>query len=131
MHCELDMEKVVNFLIIGLGGFLGSAMRYGVSLVVQGGSFPIKTLSVNVIGALLMGCIVSYFTKNEMIGSPLFLFLTVGMCGGFTTFSAFSMELFEMIRVGNYYFALLYVALSVVLSLAATVCGYYLIKYIN
>lgn len=116
---------------MGLGGFLGSMARYGVSLLfMRTGVLPFHTLTVNVIGGWMIGCAFSYFSKIGMVGSPLFLLLVVGVCGGFTTFSTFSLELFNLLRDGSGSVALLYVTLSVVLSLAGTVLGYYLIKFI-
>lgn len=126
----MDSIKIINFLLVGLGGFLGSVARFGISLAMRGGSFPVATLMVNTIGGFMIGCTFSYFSKHEMVGSPLFLLLTVGICGGFTTFSTFSLELFNMVKGGNLSVALLYGVSSVVLSLVGTVLGYYLIKYI-
>lgn len=127
----MEITKLINFLLVGLGGFIGSMARYGVSLVLtHRGILPFHTLTVNVIGGLIIGCLFSCFSKNGMVGSPLFLLLVVGVCGGFTTFSTFSLELFNMVKDGNNSIALLYILLSVVLSLIGTVMGYYLIKFI-
>lgn len=127
---RMESIKIINFLLVGLGGFIGSVMRYGVSLVMRGGTLPYATLIVNTVGAFIIGCLFSYFTRSGMVGSPFFLLLSVEICGGFTTFSTFSLELFNMLRVGDIGVALLYLSASVILSLTATVLGYYLIKYI-
>lgn len=125
----MDHIKIINFLFVGLGGFVGSAARYGISLAMRGGSFPMATLMVNTIGGFMIGCAFSYFSKHGLVGSPLSLLFMVGICGGFTTFSTFSLELFNMVKEGSLSVALLYGGCSVVLSLGATVLGYYLIKY--
>ncbi|MEG0500163.1 MAG: fluoride efflux transporter CrcB [Rikenellaceae bacterium] len=126
----MESIKIINFLLVGFGGFLGSVIRYGVSLLMRGGTSPSATLLVNTIGGFMIGCAFHYFSRNDMVGSPLFLFFVVGICGGFTTFSTFSLELFNIVRAGNLSVAILYLAASVILSLAATILGYYLIKYI-
>lgn len=105
-----------NIFIVGLGGFLGAIARYGLSLAIprqEPSSFPISTLLVNLIGSLLIGLIFGFFAKHEFVNEKLLLFLTIGVCGSFTTFSTFSMDNFQMITQGKWFFALIYTFLSV------------------
>ena len=109
---------------IALGGAVGSVTRYGVgSLFDRGeGAFPVGTLIVNVAGCLLLGFLVRYFTPSSM-SAELRAGLTIGFCGGFTTFSTFSLETIRLAESGNWQRAALYVLASVVLSLAALAAG--------
>ena len=115
----------MTILAIALGGAGGSVLRYLLGGMVQRAAhagFPFGTLTVNVIGCLLIGIIVQYYTNLEP-SSVVRGFLIVGFCGGFTTFSAFSSETIGLLDGGNYARAALYVALSVALCLIATSTG--------
>jgi CrcB protein len=118
------MERL---LIVGLGGALGSMARYGVGLVAArlfpGATWPWATLSVNVIGGLMMGLLVGWLAQRGQGGESLRLFAAVGLLGGFTTFSAFSLETVLMIERRQFGLAAAYVALSVVLACAALFLG--------
>lgn len=109
---------------IALGGAAGSVARYGIgSLFDRGeGAFPIGTLIVNIAGSLLLGFLVRWFTDSTM-SNELRAGLTVGFCGGFTTFSTFSLETIRMTDSGNWQRAAVYVLASVVLSLVALAAG--------
>ncbi len=115
----------VNIGWVGLGGALGSILRYGVGVFMAGtalgtaGRFPLATLLVNVAGSLLIGILFRYAEH----GSSAHLLGVVGFCGGFTTFSAFSIESLRMLKNGQTGLALLYVAVSVLLCLGATMLG--------
>ena len=87
-------EIIKNIAVVGTGSFIGGAARYLVSLVMKGISkgFPWATLTVNVLGCFLIGLLWGYFSRGASEGSSWALFLTVGVCGGFTTFSTFSKE---------------------------------------
>lgn len=78
-----------NFLMVGLGGALGSLLRYGISVYVQIPTFPLATLCVNIIGTFTLGLLTGYFTKRNR-SVP--LLLGTGLCGGFTTMSTFTAE---------------------------------------
>ena len=114
------MTKV---LLVALGGALGSVARYGVGMAaarVFGAAFPWGTLIVNVVGGLAMGVL---FARAGPAQESLHLFLGVGLLGGFTTFSAFSLESFRLLEQGPAP-AALYVAASLVLSIGACWLGY-------
>ena len=106
-----------NCLVVGAGGFLGSVARYLMGLI------PVPTIGINIIGAFLIGVISAYALRDIQFDPRLLLFLRVGICGGFTTFSTFSLDAVEMLRNGAYLSAVLYMILSVVLCLVATVGG--------
>lgn len=115
----------MTILAIAFGGAGGSVLRYLLGGIVQRSAhsgFPYGTLTVNVIGCLIIGILVQLFMNLEP--SPTVRgFLVVGFCGGFTTFSAFSNEAIGLLYGGSYAKAVLYVSLSVALCLAATAAG--------
>ncbi len=112
---------MLNCLLVGLGGFIGAVLRYLISLipVKNPESFPIHTFIINVAGAFAIGCIAFAASKNENIDPKLLLFLKVGICGGFTTFSTFSLETAELIKSGSIAIALIYISASIILSVLA------------
>ena len=112
---------MLNCLAVGLGGFLGSVLRYLLSLVPldRSGSFPVNTLLTNVLGAFAIGLIAAALRRNGGLDPRLVLFLKTGVCGGFTTFSTFALETGGLLQSGRYLPAALYVLLSLGLSLAA------------
>lgn len=112
---------------IALGGALGGAARFLVSRAAQEWTalaFPIGTLIVNVLGALVLGFFVRFSMETPAVSPEMRAFLTTGLCGGFTTFSAFSYETVAQIEDGNYRRAALYVAASVIGSLVAVYAGF-------
>jgi CrcB protein len=115
----------MTLLAIALGGAGGSVLRYLLGGVVQRAThsgFPYGTLTVNIIGCLVIGVLVQHFMNLEP--SPALRgLLVVGFCGGFTTFSAFSNEAIGLVYGGAYAKAILYIALSVTLCVAATATG--------
>lgn len=112
---------MLNCFAVGLGGFIGAVIRYlmGLIPVKNPDSFPINTFIINILGAFAIGCIACAMAKNENIDSRLILFLKVGICGGFTTFSTFSLETAELIKGGSVLTAVIYVALSVIFGVLA------------
>jgi fluoride exporter len=117
-----------NVLIVGFGGCVGSILRYLVSGWIQGvcaGSFfPYGTLTVNMVGCLLIGFIGGLADHAELLSPPVRLFLMVGILGGFTTFSSFSYETVAMLRDRALPAAAGYVGLHLAVGLTATVIGY-------
>ena len=112
-------------LVIGLGSFIGGILRYGMAQWIQSrflSAYPFGTLSVNLLGCLLIGIVYGLSEKGNL--SPEWrLFLATGLLGGFTTFSAFSNETVSMLREGQFSPAILYVVASVVLGILATFLG--------
>jgi len=106
---------------VALGGAIGAAARYGVGVAFARPGFPVGVLSVNIIGSFLMGLAVVYLGQ-KMLGH-LNPFLMTGILGGFTTFSAFSLEAYTMFERGEVAQAAIYVTLSVVLSIGALIAG--------
>jgi CrcB protein len=119
------MTGWMNLLWVGLGGFVGSVLRYGTGIVATAwvgdrlGRFPWTTLVINVVGSLLIG----WLLRAVEQGSVQHLLGVVGFCGGFTTFSTFSLESVRLLREGHTSTALLYIGLSLVLCLGATIIG--------
>lgn len=112
---------MLNCLAVGIGGFLGSICRYLVGLIPMKDSsgFPYKTFAINVLGAFVLGCISAYAAKNSNVSPRLILFLKVGVCGGFTTFSTFAYESSSLFSGGRSMIAVLYVILSITAGILA------------
>ena len=119
-------EVIKSILIVGAGSFLGGSARYSISLLVQnpGKGFPWATLAANLIGCLLIGILWGWFSRNSNDGSNWALFMTVGFCGGFTTFSTFSKEALMMLQSGNFWCFAGYVVLSVLAGIALVALGF-------
>ncbi len=118
---------------IGLGSFLGGIARFLLSRWFQGlflSSFPYGTLLVNVLGSFLIGSFYGIFNRLPIIDSQFRMFLTVGFCGGFTTFSTFANENILFLRDANFYYFFLYIFMSLFLCLIATYLGYVITKLI-
>lgn len=118
-----------DLLLVGAGGALGSMLRYGGNLLhlYDGKSFPVTTFLINIIGSFVIGLVIGYSFKNGSSASWK-LFLATGICGGFTTFSAFSFENLSLLQNGKIFLSLLYVVSSVVLGIAAAWLGYKIIN---
>ncbi len=107
-------------LLIGTGGFIGSILRYSVYVFLQRfftTPLPIGTLVVNVVGSFIIGIVYVLSEQKGLLTPELRTFLTVGFCGGFTTFSSFAYENFALLNSQNFLFSALYTALSLILSL--------------
>lgn len=119
------------FLITGAGGFFGSGLRYLAQRLVPivfPASFPLGTLMINVVGSLMIGIIYAVGEKSSILSPEMRIFLAVGICGGFTTFSTFSLDSFSLLRSGEYLYFSIYVIATLILSLIATIAGIWLIK---
>jgi CrcB protein len=120
-------------LFIGSGSFLGGIARYLTSRAVQGSmasSFPYGTFVVNLLGCLLIGVIFGLTERTNWINDEWRIFLTVGFCGGFTTFSTFANENMALLRDGNLLHFALYTGLSVFLGLTAVYFGNAITKFL-
>jgi CrcB protein len=114
------------YFIIFLGAGIGGALRHGVNVGAArlfGGGFPFGTLIVNIAGSFLMGALAGYFAFRPGIGQHMRLFLTTGILGGFTTFSAFSLDSALLMERHSYVLAAAYIAGSVFASLVALFAG--------
>ena len=123
-----------NYLLVALGAACGGALRYWVSGLVQRLiplGLPVGTLTVNTIGSFALGFFIFYFDTLELMAPGVKLMLTVGVCGGFTTFSTFSFETVNLLRDSEYLPAVLNVSLNVFVTLAAVVLAYFLAKILS
>ncbi|PKP12825.1 MAG: fluoride efflux transporter CrcB [Bacteroidetes bacterium HGW-Bacteroidetes-3] len=119
-------------LLIGTGSFIGGVLRYSISQFIQTkflSTFPFGTLGINIIGCFTIGFVFALSERTNM--SPeMRLFLATGICGGFTTFSAFSNETFSLMRDGQLFYASAYITSSILFGVFATFIGYSLLKLI-
>jgi CrcB protein len=122
----------VHYLIVFVGGGIGAALRHGVNraaFAYLGPGFPHGTLIVNVAGGLLMGVLAGLFLIKTGVSHDLRLFLTTGVLGGFTTFSAFSLDAALMWQRGDYGPLALYIVCSVLLSIGALFAGMAIVRW--
>ena len=116
-----------HLLLVGLGGFIGSVARFLVSKLNLSWHFfsiPMGTLTVNVLGSFIIGILVGISVKSDLISTDLRVFLMVGFCGGFTTFSSFSSENLMLMQNGQVFTVLIYTSLSILLRFLAVYLGY-------
>jgi CrcB protein len=121
----------MGFLIVFFGGGLGAALRHGVNITAArllGTAFPYGTLTINVLGSLVMGLIAEFFALKSGLPQHWRLFLTTGILGGFTTFSAFSLEAALLYERGEVAGAAIYVVASVVLAIGALFAGMAIVR---
>lgn len=121
------------YLIVAVGSGFGGMLRYFISDFVQRGSlslFPYGTLVVNIIGSFIIGLVLFYFDSLELISSETRLFLTVGLCGGLTTFSTFSYETVKLFQDSEFLLAGANILLNVILTILAVYLAYVLSKII-
>ncbi|MCX6151967.1 MAG: fluoride efflux transporter CrcB [Ignavibacteriales bacterium] len=122
---------MIKYLIVSFGAAIGGSLRYWLSNFIYKFlpiSFPYGTLSVNLIGSFLVGLFMFYFDEREIISPNIRLFLTVGFCGGFTTFSTFSLETINLLRDSEFLFAGLNIFLNIGLCLAGVYLAYIISK---
>lgn len=123
------MEVLIKILILGTGGFIGSNLRYWISLFSSrlfGSSYPYGTLFVNAIGSFLLAFLFILGTESSLLSPRARLLLGTGLLGALTTFSTFSVETMNFIRVGSYSLALLNIFLNVILALSMAWLGFML-----
>jgi len=121
----------MGYLVVFLGGGIGAAMRHGINLVVArllGTAFPYGTLLINVTGSLIMGLVAAYFAFKGDASQHWRLFLTTGILGGYTTFSAFSLDAALLYERGEVGLAALYVVASVAFSILGLFAGLALVR---
>jgi CrcB protein len=121
----------MTYLMVFIGGGIGAALRHGVNIGAArlfGTSFPYGTLTVNIAGCLVMGLLTGYFAFKGDVSQSWRLFLTTGILGGFTTFSAFSLDVAVLYERGELGLAATYVLASVAVSLLAVFAGLALMR---
>jgi len=120
----------MNVLAVGLGGAIGAVLRYllGQAIPRLAGGFPLSTFCVNIVGCFAIGVIVALAGRNSGIDPRLVLFLQTGICGGFTTFSTFSLETVSLMDEGKIPLALLYLCASVMLGIGALLTARYMVQ---
>lgn len=117
---------IKTLFLVGTGGFLGSISRFLASRFMQNNfpsAFPFGTFFVNITGCFLIGLIYGLSERSSLITSGWKMFLAVGFCGGFTTFSTFTNENLALLRDGDFFHFFIYTALSVFLGITATFFG--------
>lgn len=122
---------MINILIVSIGAGIGGGLRYIISTFAARNLpiyFPFGTLIVNALGSFLLGLIIFGFGERELISSNVRLFLGVGICGGFTTFSTFSLETVFLLRDSQFLFAGLNIFLNLFSTLFGIILAYYLSK---
>ena len=122
---------MMNIVFVGLGGFIGASTRYLISLYASKlftSKIPIGTLTVNILGSLIIGIVMELTLKTSLISPHMKLFLTTGFLGGLTTFSTFSYETKELIEKGELLLAIFNIALNLLLSLGGAILGRGIIK---
>lgn len=124
------MCALAGYLIVFVGAGIGGAMRHGVNVAfrVIGSGFPYETLTVNVVGSLVMGLMAGLFALKFDPGQSWRLFLTTGIMGGFTTFSAFSLDAVVLYERGALGPMAVYVIASVVLSITGLFAGLFIVR---
>lgn len=116
---------LINCLAVGAGGFIGSVLRYLMGFIpfLNKSDIPLQTLAVNLIGAVLIGMLVRYADYYEGMDPHIVLLLKVGLCGGFTTFSTFSLEALGLLENGKSLAFAIYVSASLILCIAGVFGG--------
>lgn len=123
------MGLMKQLLLVFIGGGFGSVLRFVISKHLnQEGLLPVGTLSVNILGSLLIGIVLGMGMKQQLISEDTTLLLATGFCGGFTTFSAFTYENQVFLKSGDYFTLGLYLLLSIILGIAAVFGGLYISK---
>lgn len=120
----------MSFLFVALGGAIGAMGRYAISLISIKTEYPILTLITNILGAILIGFIVGISSKHR-VSNHTVLFLKTGVCGGFTTFSTFSLEAYQLFEQKQYVYGGSYVVLSSIACIFGVFCGEKIAEIVN
>ncbi len=122
-----------NIILVGLGGFIGSVLRYGVSLIVTQHwatktLFPWATFIVNIVGCLIIGLLWGILDTYDWLTDELRLFLMVGFCGGFTTFSSYALD-GHIVGKESLLLSLIYLFMSIFIGISFVYIGYSLVRF--
>lgn len=123
---------MLKCLYVGLGGFIGSIGRYlvGLAFIPIASNFPFSTLLINFAGSLVIGMVGEFSIKIAPLKPDLLLFLTIGICGGFTTFSTFSLETINLLEKSKVLLGIGYVVVSVISCLSGVILGKFIIRHL-
>ena len=116
-------DVLLNCLAVGCGGFIGSVLRYLIGNAAPSSSFPLATLAINVVGSFVLAVLAALVLRGAMADGQLSLLLRVGLCGGFTTMSTFSLEVVDLALRGAWAGAVAYAVLTCALCVAAAFAG--------
>lgn len=123
---------MIPYILVGAGGAIGAMLRYGLSVLVGrawSGAFPLATFAVNVLGSFAMGLLIAVLARTlPALQAEIRLFVAVGIFGGFTTFSSFSLDVATLAERGAFGTAAVYVVASVALSIAALFAGLWIVR---
>src|SRR5438105_2302690 len=131
---QRPMKQLAAYLIVFLGGGVGAAIRHGVNVAglrALGPDFPYATMFINITGSIIMGLVAGYFAFKGDASQHWRLFLTTGILGGYTTFSAFSLDAALLYERDQYLLAAAYVLGSVGLSIAGLFAGLALVRHLT
>ncbi len=123
----------MNYILVGIGAAFGGGMRYWLSNFVYKflpATFPYGTLAVNVIGSFILGILMFYFDAREMLSQQMKLVLAVGFCGGFTTFSTFSVETLNLFKDSEVFLGTMNIFMNLLLCLIGVYLAYLVSKLI-
>ena len=113
----------MDFIFVAFGGAVGAMARYAITLIPIKAEFPVLTFIINIIGAILIGFVVGVSSNRDDISNNTILFCKTGLCGGFTTFSTFSLEAFNLFDSKQYAVGSLYIVLSCIFCVFGILCG--------
>jgi CrcB protein len=135
VHKSIYTEIMYRSLtFIGMGSFIGGISRYLLQQFAQKNypsSFPFGTLGVNLVGCFIIGLVYELASKGNLLSPEMRLFLAVGVCGGFTTFSSFAYENVSMVLDGEFFYPIIYTLLSVIMGFGSVHAGILFIKLIS
>lgn len=116
---------MIECVVVGAGGFIGAVCRYLIGMIPlrESCAFPAKTFVINIVGSFLIGIISALVMKTDFLSPRIALFLKVGICGGFTTFSSFALETADLMKAGKMRMAVIYTVLSVMFGVLAVFVG--------
>ena len=114
---------LLNCLAVGVGGFIGSILRYLITAAAPHTSFPWVTLAINVFGTFVLATVAALVLRGVLVDGRLSLMIRIGLCGGFTTIGAFSLDTMDLLEHGAYFGAVGYAVLTCVLCVAAAYAG--------
>ena len=119
-----------EIIAVFIGGGIGSILRFLVNKIeiISENNFPYSTFISNFLGCFILGLVLGYFIKSENPNSVLFVFLTVGLCGGFTTFSSFSYENLQLLQNGEIFTFLAYLLGSLIVGIVSVYVGTLIFK---